>query len=610
MEYETLQHRVRNLLRSSHYNYLHNAINSSSDTANCKSFWRYIKSKRQDFTGIGSLKAPNGDVATEPFDKAEILNNHFKSVFTLEDQHSVPDMGTSPYPSITSIEITRQGVIHLPANCDPNKSPGPDKISPLFLKNTVNEIALMLTHLFQQSLTRSTLPTAWKYAYVSPTFKKGNKSDPKNYRPVSLTSLICKMMEHIVVSQIMKHLQSYILSEVQYGFRPHHSCEAQLLLTTNDLVIAIDNKLQTEMASLNFSKAFDKVAHTRLINKLDFYGIRGEILRCIISFLSNRTQQVVVSGTQSLSCSVSFGVPQGSVLGFVLFLLYINDITSEIQSQVRLFADDCLIYRTIYSETDHTILQNDLNRLDCWASKWQMEFNVSKYKILQVSKCTRSIFSYSMKGIPLESVEEHSYLGVTLHHGMSWKPHINNVCNKANRLLGFLKRNLHHCSSDLKEMAYKQLILPSLGYCAPIWDHFHHNLIYQLEMIQHRAAHFVLNRPWTRGHHDSITEMLCTLEWTTLETQRSHSHLLLLFKILNHHISIPDWYLPVRNPSQITRCNHLVKLSRPYARTDIYLHSFYPRTIQQWNSLNISNLHQLNLQEFKNFLKNHSLESL
>ena len=155
---------------------------------------------------IGSLKAPNGDVATEPFDEAEILNNLFKSVFTLEDQHSVPDMGISPYPSITSIEITRQGVINLLANCDSNKSPGPDKINPLFLKNKANEIALMLTHLFQQLLTRGTLPSAWKHAYVSPIFKKGNKSDPKNYRPVSLTSLICKMME-ILVSQIMKHLR-------------------------------------------------------------------------------------------------------------------------------------------------------------------------------------------------------------------------------------------------------------------------------------------------------------------------------------------------------------------------------------------------------------------
>ena len=153
-------------------------------------------------------------------------------------------------------------------------------------------------------------------------------------------------------------------------------------------------------------------------------------------------------------------------------------------------------------------------------------------------------------------------------------------------------------------------MLPSLGYCAPISDPFHHNLIYQLEIIQHRAACFVLNRPWTRGHHDSITEMLRTLEWTALQPQRSHSRLLLLFKILNHHISIPDWYLPVRNLSQITRCNHRVKLARPYPRNDIYLYSFFPQTIQQWNNLNISNLHQLNLQKFKNFLKNHSLESL
>ena len=154
-------------------------------------------------------------ITTKSFDKAEILNNHFKSVFTLEDQHSVPDMGISPYPPISGIEISLQGVINLLANCNSNKSPGQDKISPLFLKNIANEIAPMLTQLLQHSLTVDTLPSAWKHAYASPIFKKGNQSDPKNYRPVSLTSLICKMMEHILVSQIMKHLQSYnILSEV------------------------------------------------------------------------------------------------------------------------------------------------------------------------------------------------------------------------------------------------------------------------------------------------------------------------------------------------------------------------------------------------------------
>ena len=602
-EYKILQHKVRNLLRSSHYKYLQNAVNSASDTVNQKSFWRYIKSKRHDSTGIGSLKTPTGDVVTESSDKAEILNNHFKSVFATEALHNVPNMGMSPYPPIADIEITLNGVFKLLANHNCNKSSGPDGISAIFLKNTATEIAPILTHLFQQSLESGILPAAWKHAYVSPIFKKGSKADPKNYRPVSLTSLISKVMEHILVSQIMKHLQSYnILSEVQYGFRPFHSCEAQLLLTTNDLVKAIDNKLQTDMAILDFSKAFDKVAHTRLVNKLDFYGIRGKVLSWIKSFLNGRTQQVVVSGAYSSSCPVTSGVPQGSVLGPVLFLLYVNDITSSIQSQVHLFADDCLIYRTINSKCDHKILQNDLDCLASWASKWQMEFNVAKCKILQVSKCLRSNFSYNMKGTPLEIVEEHNYLGITLHHRMSWKSHINNVCNKSNRILGFLRRNLHHCSPGLRETAYKHLVLPCLEYCASIWDPVYYNLVHQLEMVQHRAARFVLSRPWTRSQHDSITEMLHTLKWTSLETRRRHSRLILLFKLLHHQISIPNQYIPARAQSEITRANHSMKLSQPFARTNIYLHSFFPRTIPQWNDLQINNLDKLNLQQFKNQL--------
>ena len=250
-------------------------------------------------------------------------------------------------------------------------------------------------------------------------------------------------MEHIIVSQIMKHLEfNNILVEVQHGFRSKHSCEAQLFLTTNDLAKAIDNKAQVDMAILDFSKAFDKVAHTRLKHKLDYYGIRGNLLGWLESFLGNRTQQIVVGGTYSSSSSVSSGVPQGSVLGPVLFLLYINDIITNINSQLRLFADDCLIYRVIASPIDHQILQDDLDTLTAWSRTWRMEFNVSKSKILQVSThCTKSLFSYQMYSIPLEIVEQHSYLGVYLHHRMSWQNHIDFICKKANRLLGFLYRN-------------------------------------------------------------------------------------------------------------------------------------------------------------------------
>ena len=178
-----------------------------------------------------------------------------------------------------------------------------------------------------------------------PFFKKGAKTDPTNYRPVSLTSVVCKSMEHILASQIMQHLSIHnILSDSQFGFRLKHSCESQLLVTVNDIARAINNNMQVDAAILDFSKAFDKVAHKHLIYKLDYYGIRGNLLNWLTSFLQNRSQEVVVEGINSTSCNVTSGVPQGSVLGPVLFLMYINDIGLNIHSEIRLFADDILLY--------------------------------------------------------------------------------------------------------------------------------------------------------------------------------------------------------------------------------------------------------------------------
>ena len=161
-------------------------------------------------------------------------------------------------------EITTQGVynIYILNECNSNKFPGPDKLHPYALKATAAEISPMFTHIFQQSLCCGRLPTQWKHTYVIPVYKKGDKTDPKNYRPISLTSVICKTMEHIIVSQLMNYLESNnILTENQFGFREHHSCESQLLVTVNDIAKAINNKVQVDLAVLDFSKAFDKVAH-------------------------------------------------------------------------------------------------------------------------------------------------------------------------------------------------------------------------------------------------------------------------------------------------------------------------------------------------------------
>ena len=178
----------------------------------------------------------------------------------------------------------------------------------------------MLTHLFQQSLRDHTIPAIWKQAYITPIYKKGNRLDPKNYRPVSLTSLICKTMKHILVSHIMKHLESNdILTEVQHGFRSKHSCEAPFFLTTNDLAKAIDNNTQVDMVILDFSKAFDEVAHNRLKHKLDFYGIRGNLFGWLESFFGSRTQQIVIGGTYSPCSAVTSGFLRTQSLALYCF---------------------------------------------------------------------------------------------------------------------------------------------------------------------------------------------------------------------------------------------------------------------------------------------------
>ena len=468
-EYKELSQKVCKLLRQQHTNYLTNIL-STDVLNNRKLFWKYVKSKRKDSVGISTLKTPDGCVVSNSLDKSEILNNQFKSVFTIENTENFPNKGPSPFPKIGDTEITTTGVYKLLSNCHPWKSPGPDNIHACFLKNTAREMAPMLTHLYQLSLTTAVLPKIWKEAYVTPIYKAGERTDPKNYRPISLTSLICKFMEHIICSQLMHHLDTNnILTECQFGFRSHHSCESQLLITIDDFAKAINNRQQIDVGILDFAKAFDKVPHSRLLYKLEYYGVTGNLLKWLTSFLSDRSQQVALNGVLSSRCNVTSGVRQGSVLGPTLFLVYINDIASIIQSKLHLFADDCIIYRTINSPTDHAVLQQDFDTLTRWAKSWQMEFNVHKCNILQISNIhDKSTFPYMMYNTPLKYVVEHKYLGVWLNGRLSWHSHISYTCHKVNRTLGFLQRNLKTCPTHLKEHAYKQMVLPLLEYCASI----------------------------------------------------------------------------------------------------------------------------------------------
>ena len=342
---------------------------------NSKHFWKFIKGGRQDSTGIAALGS-NGQLESDPKIKAEILNNFFKSVFTKEDEENMPILPPSKYPNMPDLNITETGVIKLLSNLNPNKASGPEEIPGRLLKLAAAQIAPSLTFIFNQSLRTGDLPEDYRKANISPIYKKENRTNPGNYRPVSLTCICCKLFEHIIHSQIMDFFDKHgILSNRQHGFRSERSCETQLLITIDDLAKSIDKRKQTDIIILDFSKAFDTVPHARLISKLSHYGIRGNTLRWISNFLCELDQQIVIDGHASIWESVTSGVPQGSVLGPLLFLAYINDLPESVKSDVRLFADDFLLYRTINSKKDARTLQKDLDAFTQWQNDWQMRFN-------------------------------------------------------------------------------------------------------------------------------------------------------------------------------------------------------------------------------------------
>ena len=227
----------------------------------------------------------------------------------------------------------------------------------------------------------------------------------------------------------------------------------------------MDNKTQIDIILLDFAKAFDKVSHLRLLSKFTSYGITGNTQNWIKSFLSNHKQRVSVNGALSDITDVTSGVPQGSVLGPVLFLLYINDIDVNIKSSIRLFADDSIIYRQISSKTDHNILQTDLNQLQTWSVKWQMELNLSKCVHLPIINKTKpSPHKYSLFGQPLFTVSSHSYLGVKLDSKLTWTNHVTDITSKSSKVLGMIKQTLGPCKPEVKQTAYNMLIRPKLKY--------------------------------------------------------------------------------------------------------------------------------------------------
>ena len=253
----------------------------------------------------------------------------------------------------------------------PNSAPGPDEIHPRVLREASQALSVPLALLYRKSLDTGMVPQDWKLGRVVPIFKKGDRHDPTNYRPVSLTSVACKVLESLIRDELMQHLvDAQLLSQCQHGFRPRRSCATQLLEVLDEWSRAMENHQAVDVLYLDFQKAFDSVPHQRLLHKLSCYGIRGKLLKWIEAFLTARRQYVVLNGQSSDWTEVSSGVPQGSVLGPLLFLVYVNDMPEVVHSSMQMFADDTKLYSMVNSPHEAVSLQADLEAMVRWSDNW------------------------------------------------------------------------------------------------------------------------------------------------------------------------------------------------------------------------------------------------
>ena len=564
---------------------------------NPKLFFSYISSKKNVRCNVGPLLNDQNESVSDDKNMASVLNATFSKVFTKENDRVLPTMPNifqgCEEEKLTISEIETQEVLNHLQKININKSAGPDEISPRILKECGPQLVNPITLLFNKSLSQSKIPQSWKKANVTPIFKKGDRKQAINYRPISLTSVLVKLLEKILRDKMVLFLESNkLITDNQHGFRSNRSCLTNLLDFFNDVYSNWDVRVPYDVIYLDFQKAFDKVPHNRLMLKLQSHGIGEQLCAWIRDWLSNRQQRVVLNGEVSDWLNVTSGVPQGSVLGPTLFLIYINDLESNLISKVSKFADDTKLGGKAVCAEDCAKIQADLNKLIDWSEKWQMSFNIDKCKVMHIGDRNPK-FKYKMRNHELCDVKQEKDLGVIISNDLKTSDQCKAASKKANMMLGLISRNITYRSPDVMKKLYTAFVRPHLEYAVQFWSPNYIKDQSLLERVQRRATKQI---PSLRSL--SYDERLKQLDMFSLEKRRTRGDLIEVFKILNQFDKINPEALFEINSTTITRSNGM-KLRGQRCNTVARKAYFNVRVVDLWNSLPSTVVSSVTIDSFK-----------
>ena len=456
---------------------------------NPKVLYSYAKKNSKVKCKIGPLLDKLGKLHSSEARMSDLLQDQYVQIFS--DPSTTSEAYIPPTnengPKLGDIDFTEQDIIDAIKLIPTNSATGPDKFPAIILKECKEELAKPLYTIWRKSLDTGQIPSIYLQQTIVPIFKKGSKSCPENYRPVSLTSHLIKVFERVLRAKIVEYIESNnFLSPDQHGFRSGHSCLTQLLTHFQLILDILETGANADVLYLDFAKAFDKVDHKRLLRKLKSIGISDKVLNWLNSFLSNREQTVIINGKKSRSEKVQSGVPQGTVLGPILFIIYINDITQVIRhSYIKIFADDSKLVKAIKSMSDRELLETDLTSVVKWAADNKMELNKLKFQLLQHGNKNELKVSYNIDEITkVDKNTEVKDLGVTMSEDLSYEKHVTNITNDAKRQAGWILRLIRSREAEIMLMLYKTYIRCKLEYASPLWSPATVKLISQLEAIQ------------------------------------------------------------------------------------------------------------------------------
>ena len=598
--------------------YLDNMGNKLIDSKSSpKTYWKILK-KVMNKSCIPRLPPVllNNKLIINCKEKAQCFNTFFLT-------HCQPNINNSVLPLFSYLTDSRVGTIQFTndeiksiiLSLNPHKSQGCDNISIQVLQLCADSIHIPLGIIFRKILETGIFPEKWKLANVTPIHKKGDKQLISNYRPISLLPVCSKIFEKIIFNNLYSYLvTNNLISANQSGFRPGDSTTNQLLYLVHMIHLALDEQKEVRSVFLDISKAFDKVWHEGLLFKLKQNGIEGNLLKLLESYLSNRNQRVVINGFESAWGVIGAGVPQGSVLGPLLFLIYINDLENGIKSNVKFFADDTSLFSIVSNPTlSADELNADLNEVGNWANQWKMSFNPDPTKQAvemlfsrkKLDQCHPPLFFNNRPVVP---VNDHKHLGIILDCKLFFTKHICEKVAKSRKGIGIIRHLSPHLPLATLDQLYKMFVRPHLDYCdiiyhIPIITNLFDStttLSYSMQSIestQYQAA-LAITGAWRGSNTSKLYE---ELGWESLTDRRWYRRLLQLYKII--HDFSPSYLKEFIPPQRRTLYGrHRSLLHEIRCRTSTFMNSFFPDTIRSWNQIGNEFTSIMPISQFKNSL--------